>query len=76
MNKKELLENKKFNFYTQNSVSCKCGHRMFIGNKFGKCICNWCGNMVYLDKKDEFKNLLKNAIKNTNNGIDNVPNKV
>lgn len=34
---------------------CKCGHKVMIENKREKTLCNWCGNYVFKNKKDEFK---------------------
>ncbi len=39
-------------------VICKCGHRILFYNKT-KVLCNWCGNAVYLNDKEEFKEKLK-----------------
>ena len=49
-------------YYTQNSTTCECGHRMYISNKHHRLICNWCGRMVYRNKQDEFKNKLMRLI--------------
>lgn len=64
MNKREELDKKRLSYFTSRNITCKCGHRIYIGNRYKKCICSWCGHMVYVDKKDEFKSLLKTAIKN------------
>lgn len=48
-------------------VMCSCGHRVVITNKYKRKICNWCGNMVYLNeeeqKKHDFKNNLEKEIR-------------
>lgn len=46
-----------------NTVKCDCGHSITITNKHKRLICSWCGNYVYLHKKDEFKNKLKEVMK-------------
>ncbi len=42
-------------------VKCKCGHVIVMLNKKVK-VCWWCGRKVYFDKKEEFKDKLKNEI--------------
>ena len=42
---------------------CKCGHRVFIVKKYGYGICDYCGTKVYGDKKLEFKEKLKQKMK-------------
>ena len=50
------------------TYACKCGHRMVIPANVDKLICKWCGNWVYRNKKDEFKDKLgKELKKNENN---------
>lgn len=48
--------------YTNNSITCECGHRIYISNRHHKLPCNWCGRMVYRNKQDEFKNKLMRLI--------------
>ena len=36
------------------SKKCKCGHTLNIYNRHRREICNWCGRIVFLRKKDEF----------------------
>lgn len=43
---------------------CKCGHSVTITNRFNNRICDWCGNMVFKNKKDEFMYRMKGKIKN------------
>lgn len=50
-------------FFQENKIVCKCGHRVYIGRK-DKIVCSWCGNYVYKDKKLEFKERLEHARKN------------
>ena len=42
-------------FRTEHRTKCDCGYSMFIPIYVDKKICNWCGNYVYRDKKDQFK---------------------
>lgn len=42
---------------------CKCGHRVIIYNNREKSVCEWCGNYVFKNKKDEFKYRVKERIK-------------
>lgn len=59
-------DSKVLKFQTDNRVICKCGHRILIKNRFDRVICTHCGKMVYLHKKDEFKDKIKGAIKRAN----------
>lgn len=36
-------------------VVCKCGHTNFIVNKSGRCLCSYCNEWVFKDKKTEFE---------------------
>jgi len=58
MKSKYQDDTKMFDMYAKNRYSCKCGHRVLILNK-DKKICSWCGRYVYKDKKQEFKDKLK-----------------
>lgn len=49
--------------YEKVRYKCKCGHSVIIPTWVDKQLCNWCGNYVYKDKKDEFKNKLKEMSK-------------
>ena len=42
---------------------CKCGHRVFIVKKYGYGICDYCGTKLYGDKKLEFREKLKQKMK-------------
>lgn len=42
---------------------CKCGHRVFIVKKYGYGICDYCGTKVFGDKKLEFREKLKQKMK-------------
>ncbi len=43
----------------QNHIyKCKCGHSVLISRKKIKELCNWCGNYVYRNARDEFKDRL------------------
>lgn len=60
----KLNEVKKYAEALQNAtVKCSCGCSTTITNKYHRAICRWCGNMVYLDKKEEFKNRMKEKLK-------------
>ncbi len=50
--------------YNKVKYTCKCGRRVVIPYWRNKMLCSWCGNYVYRDKKDEFKERLENARKN------------
>lgn len=55
------------NLYQDYTVTCKCGHRVRLMNK-PNVICNWCGEMVYLDKKEQKKNDFKKEMRKILNG--------
>ena len=42
---------------------CECGKNVYMSKKYPKVICYYCGKMNYLDKKQEFEEKLKNALK-------------
>lgn len=48
-------------------ITCKCGHRIIISPKHDYCICDWCGNYVFRDKKTEFKQKLKRELMRSKN---------
>lgn len=52
----DLIEEKdKFKYY------CKCGHytHIYPFERINKKICSWCGNYIYVSKKEEFKDRLR-----------------
>lgn len=60
---------KRRSFETGHSIKCKCGHSMFINNRYGRMICSHCKRWVYKSKeiegkyrKDEFLKTLKREI--------------
>lgn len=54
---------KEMEYMAQFVHKCDCGHSMYLSPAHPKRICRWCGNMVYLDKREEFKERLKNIVK-------------
>lgn len=44
---------------------CKCGHRLTIYpyEKKTSKVCNWCGNLVFVNEKEEFKYKLQKELK-------------
>lgn len=55
-------DTKKFRMYADNTYKCKCGHSITIPNFINKKLCTWCGNYVYKNKKEEFRDKLKNVM--------------
>ena len=49
--------------YDKVKYKCKCGHKVVIPKWVDKNICDWCGNYVFKDKKEEFKYRVKEKIK-------------
>lgn len=37
------------------TYTCKCGHKIPIPNYKEKAVCSWCGQLVFIDEKREFK---------------------
>lgn len=52
--------NKKSNEMSKYKVYCKCGHSTVIYpfEHKNKKICSWCGNYVYKNQLEKFKDLL------------------
>lgn len=48
---------------SENKRKCECGHVTAITNKHKKVICSVCGNYIYLNKADEFRDKLKEQLK-------------
>ena len=48
---------------TDNTVKCKCGHSVAMKPTTKKKLCTWCGNYIYREAKDEFKNILLRKLK-------------
>lgn len=43
-------------------VKCEnCGHIVILITR-KKCICNWCGHMIYRNNEERFKDKLKEAL--------------
>lgn len=42
---------------------CECGHKVLIRFDEVKSLCSWCGNYVYKNKKEEFKDRMKGKLK-------------
>lgn len=57
-NERKLLEEK-----SQYKYYCKCSHytHIYPFEKVNKKICTWCGNYIYANKKEEFKDKLRKA---------------
>lgn len=64
---KQLLTNDEWKRMTDNldkvKYRCNCGHRIIIPKAMDKKVCDWCGNYVFKNKKDEFKYRVKEKIK-------------
>lgn len=67
-NKKELGEAILNNGdkYLKFKKKCECGHSLMILNREGILPCRWCGRLVFLSKKVEFKYKMKNKLKEAN----------
>lgn len=56
--KEEIIDS----YYSQFKVKCKCGHVVVISPINTKKLCSFCGNYIYRDKKDEFKERMKEKL--------------
>lgn len=45
------------------AVTCKCGHRIKLMNKKKHVICNWCGEMVFVDKQEQKRHDFKKEMR-------------
>lgn len=56
---KRMSEIDKYKYY------CKCGHPVGIYpiERKNKKICNWCGQYVYINRQEEFKEKLGGMLK-------------
>lgn len=54
-------DNKYFKEILKLKVMCKCGHNQLVASD--KAICDWCGRWVYRDKKQEFRERVKEKIR-------------
>ena len=59
MNNKEIK--KRHDVITKNTIKCKCGRSCYLGC-LDYIICNWCGNLVFKNKKVEFEYRLKSHL--------------
>lgn len=59
--KMQKLENDRSNFKRY----CKCGHSIIFTpiNKANKVPCSWCGNYIYKNDLEEFKDNIKKVLK-------------
>lgn len=54
---------KYFDAIQEQMKTCKCGHRVFVENKYKYRICTWCGSRVYKDEREKFKDILERRLK-------------
>lgn len=57
---KEELKAKNYSNYM---FKCKCSHTQLIPYNIDKVICSYCGKWIYKSKEDEFKDKIKNLLK-------------
>lgn len=60
-----LEEIKLANALMKITYKCNCGHSVIIAHPKTYEICTWCGNKVYKNKKEEFKDKLVKTIRRT-----------
>lgn len=63
----KIITNKEYerlcDYYDKIKYKCTCGHIVVIPVYVDKVLCDWCGNFVFRDKKEEFKYRMKERIK-------------
>lgn len=59
----KMREAKIDEYYSQFKVKCKCGHTFPMPYTIDKLLCDHCGVYYYRDKKLEFKERMKQAMK-------------
>lgn len=59
---KSLIFKDNFEEVTKAKVTCKCGHRVLLGNQ-PKAICSWCNCYVFKNKQEEFKYRLNEQLR-------------
>lgn len=42
-------------YFTKHRTLCKCGHSVLVTEKKGYQLCNWCHNLVFINKEAELK---------------------
>ena len=62
--RKRAKDELKASYYSKYMVKCKCGHTFLMFDKEPKKLCTNCGTYYYKDKKLEFKNKLKEKLRN------------
>lgn len=55
-------DTKQMRLFQDYTVTCKCGHRVRLMNK-PNVICNWCGEMVYLNKNEQKRHDFKKEMR-------------
>lgn len=65
MNKKEIMDFRRFNMYQKESNKCICGHTVFLPSYEAVKICSHCGKLIYKNDREKFKYYLgkKKALK-------------
>lgn len=58
--RKRTQEEIRESYFAQYRVRCKCGHTFLIVK--GKKLCRYCGEYVYKNKQEEFKDKLRSAL--------------
>ena len=60
--RKKTKEELKDSYYAQFKVKCKCGHTLLISPVNSKKLCSYCGNYVYRNEKEKFKEKMKEIL--------------
>lgn len=60
---------KKYKYFTDNSIKCKCGHSLLITSKDGKALCTHCHRYVFANeeiernyRREEFKKTIRREL--------------
>lgn len=61
--KKQKEWDNQSDYYDRVKILCSCGHKNVIPVWVDRNVCSWCGKYVYRNKRLEFEEKLKQALK-------------
>lgn len=63
MIEKKNISDKIFEVQTRRTIKCKCGHSIVFWRRDRQVVCSWCGRLVKMKDRDDFKKRIKELIK-------------
>ena len=64
--RKRTKEELKSSYYSEFMYRCSCSHTQLIPYNVEKVMCSHCGNWIYKNKKDEFKDKMLKELRKAN----------